>query len=53
VRPGRGVGRLIAALETWWIAERFAPDAAALKARRVDMVAAEKAGSRQGATPPG
>ncbi|HOV03740.1 MAG TPA: CCA tRNA nucleotidyltransferase [Kaistiaceae bacterium] len=46
MKPGRGVGRLIAALEAWWIAENFRPDAAALKARLAEMVAAEKAAAK-------
>jgi hypothetical protein len=34
------VGDLLRAVETWWIDQDFAPDAAALRARLQQMIAA-------------
>jgi poly(A) polymerase len=39
---GPAVGALLRAVEAWWIAEDFAPDAAALKARLQQMAAAQQ-----------
>ena len=42
VPTGAAVGRLLRALEAWWIDQDFAPDAAALKARLQQQVAAQQ-----------
>lgn len=39
---GPSVGALLRAVEAWWIEQDFAPDAAALKARLQQMIAAEQ-----------
>ena len=40
VGPGPAVGEMLRALESWWIAEDFAPDEAALRTRLQQMMAA-------------
>lgn len=37
--PGPAVGALLRSVEAWWIAEDFAPDAAALRARLQQLIA--------------
>jgi hypothetical protein len=39
VPPGPSVGAMLRSLEAWWIAEDFAPDEAALRARLQQMIA--------------
>ena len=39
IAPGAAVGRLLAAVETWWLAEEFRPDRADCLARLSDLAA--------------
>lgn len=42
IERGPALGRLLKAVETWWIERDFAPDLAALRARLQQMIAAEQ-----------
>jgi len=42
IERGPALGRLLRALENWWIERDFAPDLAALRARLQQMIAAEQ-----------
>jgi hypothetical protein len=42
VERGPALGRLLRAVEAWWIERDFAPDLAALRARLQQMIAAEQ-----------
>ena len=42
IARGPALGRLLRALENWWIERDFAPDLAALRARLQQMIAAEQ-----------
>jgi poly(A) polymerase len=53
VRPGRAVGRHLAALEAWWIGEDFAPDRAACLARLEELIGAAEAQSSRKPKPGG